>query len=105
MSIMKKLFAVVLCSCLALPVFAAEGKVNINKADAHTLMTKLDGVSQTLADRIVSQRKKEGIYIAPYDLLYVKGINRDFFKKNYDRITVGKVNLGMKNHDPFDPKA
>jgi|GEM_PF-7040942 len=103
MNIMKKVLTVVLVSLFALPAFASNGKVNINKANAHTLMTQLKGVNQTLADRIVSQREKNGPYVAPYGLLYVKGINRSFFKNNYSKITVGKVNLGEKKHDSFVP--
>jgi len=104
MNIMKKIFTVVIVSLFALPAFASNGKVNINKADAHTLMTQLKGVNHTLADRIVSQRKKDGPYIAAYDLLYVNGINRSFFKNNYSKITVGKVNLSEKKHDDFVAK-
>lgn len=105
MNTLKKLTATLFMVLFVLPALAAGGKVNINKADQNTLMTELDGVDQALADRIVSQREKEGIYIAPYDLLYVDGIDRDFFKKNYDRITVGKVDLGMKKDNAFDPNA
>lgn len=105
MKLIRNTLSVVLLSCFALPVFATTGQVNINKADAHTLMTRLDGVNQTLADRIINYRKKEGAFVGLYDLNSVKGINRSFFKSNYNRMTVGNVSLADKKHDPFDPSA
>jgi competence ComEA-like helix-hairpin-helix protein len=101
----QKSVAIVFFSCLALPVFAMTGKVNVNKANEHTLMTKLTGVNRTQADRIISYRKKNGDYVGLYDLGFVKGIGRSFFKSNYDHITVGNVSLADKKHDPFDPNA
>lgn len=101
----RKSLVIFLLSCFAVPAFAMTGKVNVNKADAHTLMTKLSGVNQTLADRIINYRRKNGDYVGLYDLGSVKGIGRNFFKSNYNRMTVGKVSLADKKHDPFDPNA
>jgi len=100
-----KSFAIVLLSCIALPAFAMTGKIDVNKANEHTLMTKLSGVNRTLADRIINYRRKNGDYVGLYDLGYVKGIGRSFFKSNYNRMTVGKASLADKKHDPFDPDA
>lgn len=105
MTSLKRFFAIVLFSCLSLPAFATAGMINVNKASAHTLMTKLNGVSRTLADRIVNYREKNGPFVGNYDLGYVNGVNRKFFLANNDHITVGNVNLGEKKHDPFDPNA
>jgi competence ComEA-like helix-hairpin-helix protein len=105
MTTIKRLFVIALLSCLGLPAFATTGQINVNKASAHTLMTKLSGVNRTLANRIVNYREKHGPFIGAYDLGYVNGVNRKFFMANDDRITVGKVNLGEKKHDPFDPNA
>jgi len=105
MTTLKRIFAVALLSCLALPAFATSGMINVNKASAHTLMTKLQGVNRTLADRIVNYREKHGPFVGNFDLGYVKGVNRNFFLANNDHITVGKVNLADKKHDPFDPNA
>ena len=51
MTTLKRIFAVALLSCLALPAFATSGMINVNKASAHTLMTKLQGVNRTLSHR------------------------------------------------------
>lgn len=105
MKTVRNTFAIALLSCFALPALAMTSTVNINKASEHTLTSKLDGVNRTLADRIINYRKKNGPYVGLYELNFVKGINRNFFKSNYDRMTVGKVNLADKKHDPFDPSA
>jgi len=67
----------------------AAGKVDINTADKAQLKT-LNGVGDALADRILDYRKKNGPFKTPEDLQNVKGIGPSTFKKNQDRIVVGK---------------
>lgn len=58
----------------------ATAPVNINTADAETLMT-IPGVGQTLAERIISYREEWGDFIAPEELMEVDGIGEKKFEQ------------------------
>ena len=57
------------------PPTANSGKININQADINEL-SRLPGVGDVLAARIVEYRKRNGNFNQKQDLLKVKGIGR-----------------------------
>ena len=61
------------------------GKVNINTADAQTLMT-LHGIGKSIAERIVSYRSEHGVFSSVNDLTKVKGVGVKLLEKNKDNI-------------------
>lgn len=69
------------------PVSEALSPVNINTATEDEL-TGLGGVGQVLAGRIVAYREAHGRFLAPRDLMQVKGIGEATFTRNKDRITI-----------------
>ncbi len=64
---------------------AAPEKVNINTATAAQLTT-LDGISSTLAERIVKYREENGSFLALEDIKNVSGIGDATFQKIRDYI-------------------
>ena len=62
--------------------------VNINKADAKTLASVLDGVGLRRAQAIVAYREKNGRFFAAEELSAVRGIGKATVEKNGDRIVV-----------------
>ena len=71
----------------ALPLAAAEQKININKASAQEL-TQLKGIGEKCAQRIVEHRDANGPFTAPEDLMKVKGVGEKLFEHNKKYITV-----------------
>jgi len=71
----------------ASPASAVASPVNINTATQDEL-TRLSGVGKVLAGRIVAYREAHGRFLAPRDLMKVKGIGEATFTKNKDRITI-----------------
>jgi competence protein ComEA len=65
---------------------AAEGKVNINTADAATLAVRLKGVGQAKADAIVRWRSEKGKFTSLQQLDAVKGFGPALIDSNRDRI-------------------
>ena len=64
----------------------AEGaKVNINTAGAEELRT-LDGIGETLAERIIAYREEHGPFAAAEDITNVSGIGEGTLEKLRDRI-------------------
>lgn len=63
------------------------GKVNINTADEDELMT-LKGIGEVRARNIVEDRKKNGRFTSPRDLLRVNGIGEKTLEKILPQITV-----------------
>ena len=61
------------------PALAAQGRVNINTADAETL-TLLPRVGSVVAKRIVEFRKANGEFSAVEDLMLVQGIGERTFE-------------------------
>jgi competence protein ComEA len=62
--------------------------VNINKADADTLASKLSGVGIRRAKAIVNYRSTYGPFLTVDDLIEVKGVGQSVLDKNRDRITL-----------------
>jgi len=65
----------------------AEERIDINRADALKL-TRLPGIGDTLAGRIVKYRTEHGPFRSADDLLLVKGISGGVLEKIRDRISV-----------------
>lgn len=63
------------------------GKVNINTAGEDELMT-LKGIGEVKAKKIVEDRKKNGKFSSPRDLLRVNGIGEKTLEKIIGQITV-----------------
>ena len=70
----------------AMTVGAAD-KININTASKEELM-QLEGVGSAIAERIVEYREANGPFVAPEDIMNVKGIGESTYEKNKDRIAV-----------------
>jgi competence protein ComEA len=66
---------------------AADGKVNINTAEAAELMT-LDGIGPKVAEKILEYRRLHGPFQRPEDLRKVQGVGRGLFERNRERIVV-----------------
>ena len=65
----------------------SSGMVNINSADAQTLMT-LPGIGQSKADKIIAYREANGGFGCIEDIMLVGGIKEGMFNKIKDRICV-----------------
>lgn len=79
------LAALALALAFALPAFAAT-PVNVNKADAQTIATSLDGVGMSKAEAIVAYRDAHGPFKSADDLGNVKGIGDKTLARNHDAI-------------------
>ena len=87
---------VIALSLVALPAFAAEGKVNINEADASELAL-LPRVGPALSARIVEYREETGKFKSPEDLMLVRGIGEKTFELMEPYVAVsGKTTLTEK---------
>lgn len=67
---------------------ASEVRVDINKAGV-TELTKLPGIGEQMAKRIVAYREENGPFEKAEDLMNVRGIGEKSFLKLQPRITVG----------------
>lgn len=83
--IKKTLCALALCLAMALPAFAAT-PVNVNKADAQTIATSLDGIGMSKAAAIVAYRQAHGPFKSVDDLGKVKGVGTKTLARNRDAI-------------------
>jgi competence protein ComEA len=83
--IKQALCALALCLAMALPAFAAT-PVNINKADAQTIATSLDGIGLGKAQAIVAYRGAHGPFKSVDDLGNVKGVGAKTLDRNRDAI-------------------
>ncbi len=72
----------------AKPKAEAELRVDINEAGVSEL-TKLPGVGEQVAKRIVAYREENGPFEKAEDLMNVRGIGEKSFLKLQSRITVG----------------
>ena len=82
------LFAFLLC--FAGMTMAADA-VDINNADAASLMKILKGVGPDKASAIVAYRKQHGPFTSADQLTKVKGIGKRLVEINREVITVGKA--------------
>ena len=64
------------------------GKININTADLYTL-TKLKGIAEVYAQRIIDYRTANGPFYKIEDLMKVEGIGAKRFEDIKDLITTG----------------
>ena len=64
------------------------GKININTADLHTLMT-LPGIGETYAQRIIDYREANGPFREVKDIMKVAGIGEKRYDAIKDLITTG----------------
>ncbi len=91
----KFLATIALSVMLVFPVFAQEGKVNINTANAQQLDT-LKGIGPKKAQAIIDYRKgfleenqdSKLVFETPMDLTQVRGIGPKTVEKNLDVIIV-----------------
>jgi len=81
----QTLCALALCFAMALPAFAAT-PVNVNKADAQTIATSLDGIGLGKAQAIVAYRDAHGPFKSVDDLGNVKGVGAKTLERNRDAI-------------------
>lgn len=68
---------------------AADGKININTAQAEELCT-LPGIGATKADAIIAYRSEHGSFKQIEDIMKVTGIKQSGYEKLRERITVGQ---------------
>lgn len=65
----------------------ADGKVNINTADAEELMS-LSGVGETKAEAIIRYREEAGGFRSIEEIMNIEGIKEGVFNKIKDKISV-----------------
>jgi competence ComEA-like helix-hairpin-helix protein len=70
----------------------APAKVDVNKATAEQL-GKCSGITPALAKAIVEYRVKSGPFKAPEDLLNVKGMTKEIFRKAKPKLEKGSIYL------------
>ena len=82
------LFAFLLCFA---GLVAAADAVDINTADAESLMKILKGVGPDKASAIVVYRQQHGPFKTADELAQVKGIGKKIVEMNREVITVGEA--------------
>lgn len=87
---MRNLYRLVLMTILFAPIsaFAVDDKVNINKADKFQLSEHLTGVTEEIADNIVTYREKNGTFNKLEEMENVQGIGYDTLNINRNNIVV-----------------
>lgn len=92
---MKVVQQYLLASCLCFAAFAplvfAGEAVNINTANAETLMKILKGVGPDKASAIIAYRQQHGPFKSADQLVEVKGIGKKLVDMNREMITVGEA--------------
>ena len=101
-----KLAVFALALTLALPGLAfAATPVNVNKADAATIASSLDGIGQSKAQAIVAWRDAHGPFKSTDDLAQVKGIGQATLERNRAAIlladTATETTTAAKADKPF----
>ena len=83
----QKFAAFALALTLAAPgLLLAATPVNVNKADAATIASSLDGIGQSKAQAIVDWREAHGPFKSADDLAQVKGIGEATLERNREAI-------------------
>ncbi len=77
-----------LCFAFMMPVYAVEGKININTATVEELSEGLTKVGPKYAAAIVEYRQEHGDFETPEEIKNVKGIGDKTFEANQDIIVV-----------------
>ena len=86
---MMSIKSIVLTILLALSSsFVFAGPVNINTADAGTLIMEIKGVGEKRAQAIIQHREAHGPFESVDDLVTVKGIGEKLVEMNRDNMTV-----------------
>jgi competence protein ComEA len=67
---------------------ADDGKININTADLYTL-TKLEGIGEVYAQRIIDYRTENGPFAKVEDIMKVEGIGAKRYEGIKNLITTG----------------
>lgn len=87
-TLLKSAVCIIVISILMVPVCIMAGeKINLNTATLEEL-TKLKGIGQAYAQRIIDYRQNYGPFEKIEDLMKVKGIGQKTFDANKDIITV-----------------
>ncbi len=95
-----KLAAVAFALTLALPGLSfAATPVNINKADAATIASSLDGIGQSKAEAIVAWRDAHGPFKSADDLAQVKGIGQATLERNRTAILLTDTTANAATKD------
>lgn len=63
-------------------------KININEADAKSLNDTLNGIGESLANRVLEYRSKNGYFRSIEELKKVKGIGGKLFDRIKDKVCV-----------------
>ena len=69
-------------------IVAMASQVNINEADADTLVRELKGIGPAKAQAIVDYRTEQGAFVSVDELLEVKGIGVTTLDRIRDQLTV-----------------
>jgi competence protein ComEA len=91
----QTLCALALCFAMVLPAFAAT-PVNINKADAQTIASSLDGIGLGKAQAIVAYRGAHGPFKSVDDVGNVKGVGAKTLERNRDAIRLTGASAAPK---------
>lgn len=87
---MKQLMGIVLLVLMLMTGAAWAAPVNINTADAPTLMAGINGVGEKKAQAIIKYRKEHGPFKSVDELANVPGIGEKTVEKNRNNLTVGR---------------
>lgn len=69
-------------------VAEATTRININSADADTLVRELKGIGPSKAQAIVEYREQQGSFVSVDELLEVKGIGLATLERIRDQLTI-----------------
>lgn len=87
---MRNLYRLLLMTILFTPIsaFAVDDKVNVNEADKFQLSEHLTGVTEEIADNIVTYRDRNGAFSNPEEMENVQGVGYDTLNINRNNIVV-----------------
>lgn len=85
---MKTLSIILLSALLLFAVPAFAEPVDINTANAVTLVKSMKGIGPAKAEAIVAYREANGPFRSVHDLTRVKGVGKKTVEDNIDLITV-----------------
>lgn len=63
-------------------------RLDLNKADAVTLQSRLVGIGRAKAEAIVTYREEHGPFMSVDELLEIKGIGKALLERNRDKLVV-----------------